>query len=149
MPQQSENLCSAPPLRNVPELPQSPLLSRRTNRVGIALAHSTKFAFESQARLAERVGVSRSTINRLVRGLSRPSFALAQAVTDALSEDIGVPLQPSDLFSENGSFDEPSGCTVFGCSGCHPEHYFDVKGNLKPAYRGKRPGDWSIAPAVP
>lgn len=116
------------------------------SRLGMVLMHSTYYAFMGQARLAKAVGVSRSTISRLVRGRTRPSLALAQSVADVLSRDLKVPLQPSDLFSEDGCYKEPSGCRLCACSGCFPDEAYDHRNKLRPAFLHMRPGDWSRSP---
>src|SRR5688500_18926549 len=67
------------------------------NRLGVALAHSTRYAFSPQVRLAADVGVSRSTISRLLGGKTRPSLRLAQAVARALTRDLGRPLPVEEL----------------------------------------------------
>jgi DNA-binding XRE family transcriptional regulator len=124
--------------------------TRVYNRVGIALMHSTRYAFSGQARLAADAGVSRSTISRLVNGRTSPSFALVQAVTRALERDLGRRLDPRELFSPDGTYPTRSGCAAFGCvSGCFPEEAYDRHGNLRPAFQNLRPGDWSLAPILP
>jgi hypothetical protein len=117
------------------------------NRVRIALIHSWRYAFEGQARLAADVGVSRSTICRLIAGKRIPSDRLVQAITDALSEDMGIPLNARDLFSPDGTYPTCSGCKLCGCDGCLPEEAYDAKGNRKPGYENMQAGDWSLAPA--
>jgi len=116
------------------------------NRIGVVLTHSTRYVFSGQARLAADVGVSRSTISRLLRGRTRPSLFLAQAVTDALSKDLRYPLDVRELFSPDGTYPTPSGCELCGCDGCFPEEAYDGHGNLRPAFRHQRPGDWSLSP---
>lgn len=132
-----------------PPVPRSPERGHSAapphNRVGIALRHGWRYAFESQARLARDVGVSRSTISRLIAGKTAPSLKLAQTVAAALSVDLGVPLPLDELFSPDGSYPTPSGCAAFGCPGCFPEEAYDRKGNLLPAFRDQKPGDWTMA----
>lgn len=119
---------------------------RCQNRIRMVLVHTSRYAFEGPAKLAADCGVSRSTICRLLSGRSQPSYRLVQAVTDALSKALGRLLDPRDLFSPDGTYPEPSGCALCGCSGCLPEEAFDHRGRIKPEYRSMRPGDWSRAP---
>jgi transcriptional regulator with XRE-family HTH domain len=119
------------------------------NRVPILLMHGTRYAFHGPARLAADVGCSRATIWRLMTGRTRPSFALAQAVADALAADLGQPLPPREVFSSDGTYPTRSGCVVSGCEGCFPDEAYDRHGNLRPIFWYQRPGDWSLAPAGP
>ena len=119
------------------------------NRVRTVLTHTSRYAFEGPARLATDCSVSRSTICRLLSGRTQPSYRLVQAVTAALSKALVKPLDPRDLFSPDGTYPEPSGCTLCGCNGCLPEDAFDHRGRLKPEFRSMRPGDWSRVPATP
>jgi len=118
------------------------------NRIRTVLVHTSRYAFEGPAKLAADCGVSRSTICRLLAGKNNPSYRLVQAVTDALAKALGTPLNPRDLFSPNGTYPEPSGCALCGCSGCLPEEAFDPRGRIKPEYRRMRPGDWSRSPTT-
>jgi len=75
-------------------------------------------------------------------GIHEPSYSLAARVTQAIAEDLQLPLTPFDLFSFSGTF-PGSGCEAFDCSGCLPEWAFSADGSLKPEFVGQRPGDWS------
>ena len=110
------------------------------------MVHTTRYAFEGQARLAQDAGVSRSTISRLISGQAAPSLRLAEAVTRALSIGLGRSLSTADLFSPDGSYREPSACALCGCRGCLPEAAYDYKGNRRPEWKNARPGDWSRSP---
>lgn len=115
------------------------------NRVQIVMIHTSRYAFQGQARLAADAGVSRSTISRLLSGKISPTYRLAQAVTAALAQHLKRPLQPGEVFSPTGEYDECSGCALSGCNGCLPEDAYDSRGNLRPAWKNARPGDWSRA----
>ena len=118
-----------------------------TTRLGVVLRHTTRYAFEPQARLAHDVHVSRSTISRIVNGRCQPSFLLAARIAEALAADLGCPIQARDVFSPDGTFAEPSGCRLCGCKGCLPEEAFDRHGNRTAAFRGQKPGEWSLSDA--
>ena len=134
-----------PPVAGPPadvECPQGP---RVQNRVRVLLTHIPMFSVQGQARLAARAGVSRSTVSRLVRGRISPSYHLARAVTAALERQIGYPLDMRDVFTTDGTYPTPSGCALCRCRGCLPEEAYDAEGDLRPEWRGQRPGDWSLA----
>lgn len=119
---------------------------RTHNRVAMLMAHTTRYAFEPQARLARDIGVARSTISRIVSGQRSPTLPLALKIVTALEEALKVPLDMRDVFSPDGTYPTRSGCQVAGCRGCMPEAAYDRSGNLRPAYRDQRAGDWTLAP---
>ena len=120
------------------------------NRVPVLLVHIPRLSIRGQARLAAEVGVSRSTISRLVSGRINPSYRLARGVTDALERLLGKPLDMREVFSTDGTYLTASGCALCRCNGCLPEEAFDADGNLKTEWQSARPGNWSLArPAVP
>ena len=113
------------------------------NRIRAVLKHTTRYAFQSQSRLARDIGVSRSTISRLLRGKVRPSFALVFAVTRALEEDLGRRLDPRELISPDGTYPTPFVCSLVGCRGCLPEEAYDEHGNVRSHWENVLPGRWS------
>ena len=127
-----------------PEPPPAPI----HNRIAAILTHIPWYAFEGQARLARDVGVSRSTISRLLAGLSSPSFVLVWAITKAIERRLGKPLDPRELVSLDGTYPTPSVCDLVGCRGCLPDAAYDRAGCLKPEWRHRRPGDRALAPAA-
>ena len=117
------------------------------NRVSVLLVHIPKFSIQGQARLAAEVGVSRSTISRLVHGRINPSYRLARGVTDVLERMLGKPLDMREVFSTDGTYLTPSGCALCRCHGCLPDRAWDQDGSLKPGWEDARPGEWSLARA--
>ena len=115
------------------------------NRIPVLLVHIPKLSIRGQARLAAEVGVSRSTVSRLVNGKINPSYRLARSVTDALERFLGRSLDIRDVFSTDGTYLTPSGCTLCLCGGCLPEAAWSEDGTLKPEWKEARPGDWSVA----
>ena len=118
------------------------------NRVRVLLVHIPKLSIRGQARLASEVGVSRSTVSRLVNGRINPSYRLARGVTSALERMLGYPLDMRDVFSTDGTYLTPSGCGLCRCPGCLPDEAYDSEDNLHPAWRGQQPGDWSMTRAA-
>jgi len=117
------------------------------NRVSVLLVHIPRLSIQGQARLATEVGVSRSTISRLVHGRINPSYRLARGVTDVLERMLGKPLDMREVFSTDGTYLTPSGCALCRCHGCLPDTAWDEDGHLKPGWEDARPGDWSLAHA--
>lgn len=127
-----------------PSTPAVP--ANRVNRLAILMAHTARYAFEPQARLARDVGVSRSTISRIVAGKSAPSLPLALRITACLEDALHRPVDARDVFAGDGRFKTRSGCAVAGCGGCMPEAAYDRHGRLRSVFRHLRPGDWTLAP---
>jgi len=116
------------------------------NRLKICMVHTYRYAFEGQARLAADVGVSRSTITRLIQGRTKPPASLLRKVTEALSIALDRPVSVRNLFSPDGTYPTRFGCWLCGCNGCLPEYVFDRFGNRKPEYLFMEPGDWTVSP---
>ena len=131
------------PLKHKPIRKPQPI----QNRVKVLLVHIPKLSIQGQARLAAEVGVSRSTISRLVHGRINPSYRLARGVTDVLERMLGKPLDMREVFSTDGTYLTPSGCALCRCHGCLPDGAWDEDGHLKPGWEDARPGDWSLARA--
>ena len=115
------------------------------NRVRVLLVHIPKLSIRGQARLAAEIGVSRSTISRLVSGRINPSYRLARGITDALEKMLGKPLDMREVFSTDGTYLTASGCALCRCRGCLPESAWSEDGTLKPEWKDAKPGDWSLA----
>ena len=135
-----------PPIQQGPttSVRHTPSLQPVQNRVEVLLVHIPKLSIRGQARLAAEVGVSRSTVSRLVNGRINPSYRLARGVTTVLERLLGYPLDMRDVFSTDGTYLTPSGCVLCRCGGCLPDRAYDLEGNLRPDWREQRPGDWSL-----
>jgi DNA-binding XRE family transcriptional regulator len=97
------------------------------------------------SRLAADCGVASSTICRLARNQISPSYALALAVTEALSRRMGVWIDMRDVFAPRSDFRFPTACVCDlspSCMGCFPDEAYDADDNLRYAYKDLRPGDW-------
>lgn len=113
------------------------------NRIRALLAHTTRYAFKGESRLAKDSGVSRSALNRVVSGQSSPSFALVSAITRILERSLGCRIDPHDVVSLDGTYPTPLVCGVMGCHGCLPDFAYDAGQNIKPEWQGVAPGQWS------
>lgn len=133
---------SLPPVIALPKPQNAP-----GNRLRAVLLHVPWYSIEGFARLASDVGVSRSTVSRLVSGKQHPSFFLAQSIADALSLRLTRPIPPRELFSEHGAFPTGSTCDLCGCKGCLPPEAYDERSDRRRlAWSGAKPGDWCRYP---
>ena len=119
------------------------------NRILALMAHTTRYAFQGETRLAHDAGVSKSAVSRLLRGHSNPSFALVVALTKALEKRLGRPLDPRDLISLDGSYPTATACELAGCRGCLPAEAYDEHNWLKPEYKDVKPGQWAASLHLP
>jgi len=116
------------------------------NRIMALMAHTTRYAFQGETRLAHDAGVSKSAVCRLLNGQSSPSFALVVSITKALEHRLGRPLDPRDLISLDGCYPTASACELAGCRGCLPPEAYDKHNCLRPEYKNVRPGQWCVSP---
>ena len=116
------------------------------NRLYAVLLHVPFYSFEGPSRLASDVGVSRSTICRLMRGTTNPSYRLVEKVTAAISQRMGKPIDARDLFATDNTYPTASACGLCGCRGCLPPWAWDERRDrLRPEWEGAKPGDWSVS----
>jgi hypothetical protein len=113
------------------------------NRIAAVMIHTSRYAFEGQARLAADAGVSRSAVSRALGGLSALSLPVLLAITKALEKETGRRIDLRDIVSEDGSYPTPFICAAVGCAGCLPEQVFDDDGRRRPEYAAIKPGQWS------
>ncbi len=116
------------------------------------MAHTNRYAFKGESRLASDAGVSKSAVCRLLNGQSSPSFATVSALTLALEPHLqgglkGKGLNPFELISLDGSYPTASACELAGCKGCLPAEAYDEHNRIKPEYKGVQPGQWSVSPS--
>jgi transcriptional regulator with XRE-family HTH domain len=116
--------------------------SRRVhNRILEIMAHTTRYAFKGESRLAADAGVSKSAVCRLVNGESSPSFAVVTALTGVLEKQVGKTLDPRELISFDGTYPTASVCELVDCRGCLPAEAYDEDDTLRPEFQGVRPGE--------
>ena len=119
------------------------------NRILAIMAHTTRYAFKGESRLAVDAGVSKSAVSRLVTGQSSPSFVLVYRLTQALEKQLSKTIDPREMVSFDGTYPTPSVCELAGCKGCLPTEAYDENNKLTPQYQGVKPGEWSIAESLP
>ena len=122
------------------------------NRILALMAHTNRYAFKGESRLATDAGVSKSAVCRLLNGQSSPSFALVSSITRALEPHLqrgleGRRLDPHELISLDGTYPTASACQLAGCKGCLPAEAYDEHNRLKPEFQGVLPGQWSLSPS--
>ncbi len=122
------------------------------NRILALMAHTSRYAFKGESRLAHDAGVSKSAVCRLLNGQSSPSFALVSALTRALEPHLqrglcGQRLDPHELISLDGTYPTASACELAGCKGCLPAQAYDQENRLRPEFKEMKPGEWSLSPA--
>ena len=135
------------PATTVPQPLTARLLQRPLhNRVGAIMLHIPWYTFRGQVRLARDVGVSRSTICRLLSGRSAPSYPVMVGVVTALSRRLNRPLELCEVFSPDGAFPTTSVCRLCGCGGCLPAQAYDKDADtLRPEYQHVRSGAWELS----
>lgn len=126
-------------------------VSQVHNRILALMAHTNRYAFKGESRLACDAGVSKSAVNRLLNGQSSPSFALVSAITRTLERHLqgglqGKRLDPHEIISLDGTYPTASACELAGCKGCLPAEAYDEHNVLKPEYKDMKPGGWSVSP---
>lgn len=150
-------LATAPAVLTRPAMPRSKPLKINTsevhNRILALMAHTSRYAFKGESRLARDAGVSKSAVCRLLNGQSSPSFALVSAITLALEPHLqgglkGRRLNPHELISLDGSYPTASACELAGCKGCLPTEAYDEHNQIKPEYKDVQPGQWSVSPSA-
>ena len=108
------------------------------NRIRQFMEHSSRYAFKSEARLAQDCGVSDAAICRLISGYSSPSFAMVCKITQAFEKEFKKRIDPRELASIDGRYPTASVCEIVGCKGCTPQAAWNDDDTLKPEYSGHR-----------
>jgi DNA-binding XRE family transcriptional regulator len=88
------------------------------NRLDAILGHLRPYWFNPVGTLAAEIGVSRTTVQRLINGTSSPSFTLLWSIARALEKHMGRPVNPMEIVSVDGTYPTPSPCDLCGCQGC-------------------------------
>jgi len=126
-----------------------PKSRRLTNRVRDIMIHTSRYSIDSQNRLAKDCHVSKSTINRLIRGETDPSYVLAATVTEALEMNLGVKLTMREVFTTDGTYPTACVCDLSpSCTGCFPPFAYNADDTMKAEFQDLKPGDWCRYPQM-
>ncbi len=130
-------------MNNTPLPHRRPVLVE--NRVAAFMIHIPWYSFRGISRLACDADVAKSALWRLLQGPSNPSYHLLFQVAEALSRQMGQPLDLREVAVERGKpFPTKYPCSLFNCR-CLPDWAYTPDDSLRPAWRGIRPGEWTNA----
>lgn len=112
-------------------------------RLASVLIHVSRYQRSGVSRLAQDAGLSKWAVWRLMRGAGHHDYAVLLRVADAIGREIGRPLDLREIAVEVGS-DYPTSyvCQIFGCR-CLPPWAYGADGDLLPAFKGVKPGEWT------
>jgi len=113
------------------------------NRIRAILIHLDRYNSMGASKLARDIGVSKSTISHLLRGKSNPLYSTASRVVNRLEAELGFPLYPDEVFSNDGSYPTPYVCMLVGCRGCSDDRFYDRENEIKPGYKPLERGHWT------
>jgi hypothetical protein len=114
-------------------------------RLKSIMDHIGYLSFQGTVRLAREAGVSHSVVSRMIHGKTTASFPVVVAITHALEKRLGRHVDPREILTFDGKYPTPSVCQLCGCRGCLPDAFYTRDDELKPEYRGIKPGAWSTA----
>ena len=114
------------------------------NRIAGVLQHIPEYYFSPQKRLAKDAHLSCSTVSRIISGETVPSGMAMLAISAAIGHRLGKHIDPSELFSLDGTYPTPFLCSLVDCAGCLPERICDAENRVRPEYRHIQPGKWSL-----
>ena len=87
------------------------------SRIREIMEYTTWYSIDGRMRLIADTGLSKSEITRLLSGRCNPSYRVVLTVIDVLEKDLGIRLDPRDVFSFSGKF-RKSACEAVACRGC-------------------------------
>lgn len=120
-----------------------PTRPRSHNRVAAVIAHTTRYAFKGQTRLARDAGISRSALTRLISGRVRSSYTIVHRVTSTLEKALNRKLDCRELVSEDGMYPTQFVCELVGCPGCMPPQFYSPREDIQEAYASVKSGLWT------
>ena len=113
------------------------------NRLAAIMLHAERYTVKGMTRLAEDAGVTLSGLCKVAKGNRQPTYLLVTRVVGALEQQLGVTIDPRDIFTEDESYLTKHPCSVCGCRGCLPPWAFDDDDNTVEAFIGVPAGAWT------
>lgn len=107
------------------------------------MAHTTRYCFRGDSRLAKDAGLSKSTISQLNRGLKNPLYITVSKIVKCLEVQLGRLLDFDDVISLNGHYPTASVCELCGCPGCLPDSLYEADGSRKKEFEEVLSGLWT------
>ena len=107
------------------------------------MIHAERYSVKGMSRLASDAGITLSALCKVAKGDRQPTYLLVTRVVGALEEQLGVRIDPRDVFTEEPEFLHEFPCTVCNCSGCLPPWAFDEDDNTVEAFHGVKSGTWT------
>ena len=114
------------------------------NRIASIALHVPRYQIKTVSRLAKDAKVAKSAVSRLMRGEGEPSYMLVSRIADAISKEIGMPLDHREIaVPADAEYPTTCPCRLFGCT-CLPDWAYDRDGNLRWQFWDVRPGEWTL-----
>ena len=120
----------------------------KLTRLPEIMSHTTRYSSKGRTRLAADSRCAPSTLSRLFRRGSSPTWELLNRVTKSLERATGRQLDPREIFSVDGTYPTKNVCELLGCPGCYPPWAHDAEGVLLPEFSRVKAGTWSLDPAL-
>lgn len=117
--------------------------AKHHNRVLAIMIHLPRYWSRGAAQLARDIGVSKSTISRLVRGKSHPLYRTACKIVKCLQQELGRPLTHDEVFSDSGLYPTQFVCDLVNCPGCSDDRFFDLDSCRRAGCQHLERGRWT------
>lgn len=114
-----------------------------TTASAVLMSHLPRYSFKRVKRLAHDSGVFPATVSRIMRGQSKPSYAVMLKITKALEVALGKSLDMPELVREDREYPTTFICSLVGCYGCLPVFAYTHNDQMRAKYRDWRPGYWT------
>ena len=113
------------------------------NRLASIMFHAERYTFRGMTRLAEDAGITLSALCKVAKGDRQPTYLLVTRIVGALEGQLGLRIDPRDVFTEDETYPTTHPCAACGCRGCLPPWSSDDDGNTAEAFKGVKAGTWT------